>query len=183
MMKGMLFVVASIGLTVLCWGVYGPVLHRGQVAMEGSRLRPLFCVGMAYFLIGVVVPAAILWTTGETGKFTFGGTAWSLAAGAAGAVGALGIILAFNSGGKPSYVMPLVFGCAPVINALVSIYWAGTWNEVKPIFLAGLILVAVGAFTVLFFAPQKPKPAPAEPSAASAPADTSGGQKSGGDVT
>ena len=50
--------------------------------------------------------------------------------------------------------MPLVFGCAPVVNAFLTIYWAGSWKEVSPMFLAGLILVAVGAFTVLFFAPK-----------------------------
>ena len=36
-----------------------------------------------------------------------------------GAIGALGIILAFNFGGKPVYVMPLVFGGAPVITTLL----------------------------------------------------------------
>lgn len=153
-MKGMLLVLAAIGLTVLCWGAYGPVLHKGQVAMDNSRLRALLCVGMAYFVIGVMVPSAILWTSGERGHWSAGGIFWSSAAGAAGAVGALGIILAFNFGGKPSYVMPLVFGCAPVVNAFLTIYWAGNWKDVSPIFLAGLILVAVGAFTVLFFAPK-----------------------------
>ena len=42
------------------------------------------------------------------------GTAWSLGGGAVGAIGALGVIMAFNLGGKPVYVMPLVFGGAPV---------------------------------------------------------------------
>jgi hypothetical protein len=155
-MKSFLPVLAAIGLTVFCWGVYGPVLHKGQERMGNSRLRPLVCVGLAYFLIAVVVPTAILATRGEPGDWSFLGTVWSLAGGAAGAVGALGIILAFNSGGSPSYVMPLVFGCAPVVNAFLTIYLAGTWKQVSPLFLAGLILVAVGATTVLMFAPKKP---------------------------
>jgi len=149
-----LFVLGSIALTAICWGAYGPVLHRGQTAMEGSRLRPLLCVGIAYFVIAVVVPLVWLYTRGEKGDWTFSGAVWSAGGGIAGAVGALGIILAFNFGGKPNYVMPLVFGCAPVVNAFLTIYWAGSWKEVSPMFLAGLILVAVGAFTVLFFAPK-----------------------------
>ena len=72
----------------------------------------------------------------------------------AGTVGALGIILAFNFGGKPNYVMPLVFGCAPVINAFLTIYMAGSWKDVSPLFLAGLVIVAMGAVMVLVFAPK-----------------------------
>jgi hypothetical protein len=55
-----------------------------------------------------------------------------------------------------------------VVNAFLTIYWAGSWKEVSPMFLAGLILVAVGAFTVLFFAPKaKPHgPASAAPEVA-----------------
>ena len=41
--------------TVLSWGVYGAMLHQGQVKL-GSPLRALLCVGVAYFLIGVIVP-------------------------------------------------------------------------------------------------------------------------------
>ena len=172
MLKGMesfVSIISSIALTVICWGVYGPTLHRGQMSMSGSRLRPLLCVGIAYFAIAVVVPIVWLQVRGEKGDWTATGTAWSLAAGAAGALGALGIILAFTFGGSPSYVMPLVFGCAPVVNAFLTIYWAGTWREVSPMFLAGLILVAVGAFTVLFFAPK----AKHGPPAAQAPAASS----------
>lgn len=143
--------------TVVCWGAYGPMLHKGQLAMAGSRLRPFMCVGIAYFLIAVLAPLALLLTVGEEGGFSVKGIIWSTMGGAAGAVGALGIILAFNSGGKPVYVMPLVFGGAPVINTLVSI--AGTdGRQVSPLFYAGLIMVIVGAATVLVFAPKAAQP-------------------------
>jgi len=52
-MTWLLFVLGA----VLSWGLYGPALHRGQVAL-GNPLRALLCVGVAYFLIGVLVPAA-----------------------------------------------------------------------------------------------------------------------------
>jgi hypothetical protein len=147
-------------MTLFCWGAYGPVLHRGQAAMDGSRLRPLLCIGIAYFLIAVLVPLALLRPMGDTGNWGLGGTMWSLAAGTLGAVGALGTILAFNCGGKPFTVMPVVFGCAPVINTLTTLALAHTpTSAISPFFLAGMLVVAVGAATVLLFGPRGHAPA------------------------
>jgi hypothetical protein len=147
-------------MTLVCWGGYGPVLHRGQGAMGGSRLRPLLCIGVAYFLIAVLVPLALLVPMGDTGNWRLGGTLWSLAAGGLGALGALGTILAFNLGGKPFTVMPVVFGCAPVINTLATLALTGTpTTAISPFFLAGMLVVAVGAATVLAFGPRGHAPA------------------------
>jgi len=150
-------------MTAVCWGIYGPTLHKGQMAMAGSRLRPFLCVGIAYFLIAVLVPYLLLAVKPslDPGQWSVSGTIWSLMGGAAGAIGALGIILAFNFGGKPIYVMPLVFGGAPVINTLVVLTRTGMVNQIGPLFIAGLILVAAGAVTVLLFAPRAPAHAPA----------------------
>ncbi|WP_425397702.1 hypothetical protein [Aeoliella sp.] len=162
-MRSLLFVVASFAITILCWGLYGPVLHFGQHGMYTgptdvppphiARLRPFVCVGLAYFLIGVIVPALILYFKGEKGHWSMSGVIWSLAGGALGAIGALGIIMAFNFDGKPVYVMPLVFGGAPVVNSFLTIVWAKKLKEVGPLFLAGLIIVLIGAVTVLVFKP------------------------------
>jgi len=154
-------------MTALAWGLYGPTLHKGQVAMEGSRLRPFICVGLAYFLIAVVVPSMLL-RMEPNGSFTWSGSMWSLAGGAAGALGALGIIMAFNFGGKPIFVMPIVFGGAPVINTFVVASFSGGLGEIGPIFYAGLIAVIAGAVTVLLFAPKGPAHAP--PAKKAAPA-------------
>jgi hypothetical protein len=147
----------SIALTAVCWGSYGPVLHQGQMKMQGSRLRPLLCVGLSYFAIAVVVPILLMPAFPEPGGWPLGGTLWSLAGGAVGALGSLGIIMAFNFGGKPIYVMPLVFGCAPIINTLVTIAHERTWQQVPPMFFVSLLVVITGAVTVLVFAP-KAKP-------------------------
>ena len=173
-MRSMLLVVASFVLTILCWGIYGPVLHNGQHDMSTiggyARMRPFVCVGLAYFLIGVLVPMAILAMKGEKGTWTVSGIVMSLIAGALGAGGALGIILAFNFGGEPVFVMPLVFGGAPVVNSFLTIYLAGKLREIGPFFLAGLVMVIMGAVVVMTCAPQKKKaPAPAA-AAAVAPA-------------
>jgi hypothetical protein len=150
------WVIGAIVVTVGCWGAYGPFLHKGQMKMAGSRLRPLLCVGMAYFGIAVAVPTVLLsaGTDGGWSSFTLSGTFWSLAAGAAGVFGSLGIIMAFNWGGKPIYVMPLVFGGAPVVNTLVAMLKQNHMEPLSPFFWAGLILVIAGAVLVLVFAPK-----------------------------
>jgi drug/metabolite transporter (DMT)-like permease len=153
-MRNTALLFASLALTVLCWGMYGPVLRSGQEGMstipgQVARLRPFVCVGFAYFLIGVIVPSLWLHLRGEKGEWTLRGIAWSLAGGALGALGALGIILAFTFGGRPIYVMPIVFGGAPVVNAFLTIYMAGRVKEIGPLFLAGLIIVMLGAVVVL----------------------------------
>ncbi len=148
-----LFVIASIALTVLSWGMYGPVLHRGQQDMDHTRLLPFFFVGVAYFFIAVAVPAVLLRTRGESGRWTTGGGFWSLLAGAAGALGALGIILAFESGGSPFFVMPIVFGGAPIVNSLITARMNRLTSEIGPVFIAGLMMVILGAVTVLIFKP------------------------------
>jgi drug/metabolite transporter (DMT)-like permease len=156
-------ILLATALAMVSWGAYGPVLHRGQAAMGGSRLRPLVCIGAAYFLIAVLVPLALLVPLGDQGNWNLGGSLWSLGAGSLGALGALGTILAFNWGGKPFTVMPVVFGCAPVINTLTTLALAHTpAGDVSPWFLAGMLIVALGAATVLLFGPRghavPPKP-------------------------
>ncbi len=151
----------SIALTALCWGAYGPVLHKGQAKMQGSRLRPFLCVGLAYFVIAVVAPMLMLGVLEDPGSFdNFSGIAWSFAAGATGAIGALGIIYAFNFGGKPLYVMPLVFGFAPVVNTFYEIATKSLYGQVPQLFFLSLAMVILGAVMVLVLAPRK-KPAPA----------------------
>ena len=171
-MKMVLLVAGFVALTFACWGAYGPTLHKGQMAMGGSRLRPLLCVGLAYFAIAVVVPSVLLWLGQEAnGRFTFSGVSWSLFGGALGALGALGIILAFNYGGSPAYVMPFVFGFAPLVNAFITVGISGKYKEMNALTLggmmAGLIMVSMGAFIVLFCAQKvaSHKPSQAAPSA------------------
>ena len=171
-MKGMLLVLLFIAVTMVAWGVYGPVLHVGQHDMDGSRWRPFVCVGLAYFVIAVLVPVAMLRTRGEIGHWSVRGTVYSLAAGAAGAVGALGIIMAFNFGGSPIYVMPLVFGCAPVVNTFVTMFLARSFKAAGPLFFAGLILVAAGAVTIMVFKPELAKDEATVPNPSEAPTTT-----------
>lgn len=148
--------------TAVFWGTYGPILQRGHQYMESGRLRPFICVGLAYLLIAIVGPILVMYATGmerEGGLFrgwTPSGILWSTAGGALGALGAFTLIMALNYGGprSPIYVMPIVFGCAPVVSTFVSMSLNKTLNQISPFFAAGLILVAAGAVTILLTAPR-----------------------------
>src|SRR6185295_20043709 len=129
----------------LSWGVYGAMLHQGQVKL-GSPMRALLCVGMAYFLIGVLVPLAALFSSGQ-GLRGFGGsgTAFATVAGTLGALGAVCIIYSFRAGGSPTYVMPMVFGGAPLVNVLYTMYIHPPKVAPSPMLYVGFLLTAVGA--------------------------------------
>ena len=138
----------------LSWGMYGPALHSGQVKL-GSPFRALLCVGIAYMLVGVLVPVVALSLQGQLDKgWTSAGFTQATVAGGLGALGAVFIIYAFRAGGLPTYVMPLVFGGAPVVNVLVTMYMHPPKVAPNPMLWVGFALVAIGASTVLYFKPQ-----------------------------
>ncbi len=150
--KSMVWVIFALG-AALAWGVYGPSLHKGQTLL-GNPLKALLCVGLAYFLIGVLVPVAGLGSQGGLKGFSSSGSTWATLGGALGAVGAVCIIWAFKTGGSPAYVMPLVFGGAPVINVFVSMAMHPPKESPNPLLWVGMLMVALGAATVLYYKPQ-----------------------------
>lgn len=137
---------------VLSWGAYGVLLHKGQVLL-GSPLKALLCVGVAYFLIGVLVPVATLSAQGGLSNFNSTGLITATVAGALGAAGAACIIYAFRTGGLPLYVMPLVFGGAPIVNVLVSMAIHPPKSAINPMLFVGFVLASAGAAMVLYFRP------------------------------
>jgi hypothetical protein len=137
---------------VLSWGAYGVLLHRGQVLL-GNPLKALLCVGVAYFLIGVIVPVAALAAQGSLSGFGSAGLMTATIAGALGAIGAACIIWAFRTGGLPVYVMPLVFGGAPIVNVLLSMMMHPPKVSPNPMLYLGFVLASVGAGLVLYFRP------------------------------
>src|SRR6185436_1332778 len=138
---------------VLSWGVYGAMLHQGQVKL-GSPMRALLCVGVAYFLIGVLVPLIVLTMQGQGLKgFNSSGTTAATVAGALGALGAACIIFSFRAGGTPTYVMPLVFGGAPLVNVLYTMYIHPPKMAPNPMLYLGFVITAIGAGMVLYYKP------------------------------
>jgi len=148
-MKWLLFVVGA----VLSWGAYGALLHQGQTQL-GNPLKALLCVGVAYFLIGVLVPVTSLSLQGSLSGFDRAGLITATVAGALGAAGAACIIYAFRFGGVPLYVMPLVFGGAPIVNVLFTMLLHPPKSTVSPMLYLGILLAASGAGMVLYFRPR-----------------------------
>lgn len=150
----MLWILFVVG-AVIFWGTYGVILHSGQVALGNNPLRALLCVGIAYFLLGVLVPVVGLAREGQLSLagFTMNGTLLATLAGALGALGAICIIYSFRTGGTPLYVMPLVFGGAPLVNVLYSMATHPPKAAPNPMLFVGFILAALGAGMVLYYKP------------------------------
>lgn len=154
-------------ITVFSWGVYGILLHKGQVTMNdpvNGRYKAFLFVGIAYFLTAVLAPLLLLMSRGAAfGGYTTAGWSWSLVAGIMGAIGAFGTLLAFGAKGTPAAVMSIVFAGAPVVNALVSLWLFRheiDFSGVNPVFYLGIILAVVGGGLVTRY---KPNPAPKKP--------------------
>jgi uncharacterized membrane protein len=167
--SGNLFLAATFALvTALFWGTYGPLLHKGSIYMGPyapdmglGRMRPFLCVGLAYFVIAIIAPLVVMQVMGvERGNGLFAGwkwngIIWSFGGGAVGALGAFALIMALNNG-TPVQVMPLVFGIAPIVSTAVGMYFNKTFDKVSPFFFVGLVLVSLGAVTILLTAPKPP---------------------------
>lgn len=164
-------------ITVACWGLYGIFLHAGQMGMadkELGRYKAFLFVGIAYFLVAVLAPLAILlmsknmnWNMPPKGMWL------SLFAGVLGAVGAFFVLVAMGSGIKSGMnpgivavlVMSTIFAGAPIINAIVGIMMHPPKGGISAIpipFYLGILLAAVGGFMATKF---KPAPAPTGQSA------------------
>lgn len=154
--------VAFVVGAVISWGCYVPTLHEGQKILGGvpskGALRAFLCVGIAYFITAVIVPAILLMMKMEETSFNPQGTKFATVAGALGAAGALCIILSIKSGGSPLYIAPLVFSGAPIVNVIVTLLWHPPEQAPKPIFFVGVLMAAVGAGLVLYSKPEAKKP-------------------------
>ena len=151
-------------MTVISWGLYGAFLHTGQMNMAdpvNGRYKAFLFVGLAYFLTAVLAPLLVLKLQGATWAFPMKGALWSLFAGTVGAIGAFCVLLAFGAKGTPPVVMSIVFGGAPIVNALYSLVLhppQGGWGAIRWPFYVGLLLAALGGCLVTLY---KPAPAPA----------------------
>jgi hypothetical protein len=163
-------------LAGLSWGTYVPIIFFGGSELGGkpaSRILAILCVGMAYFVIGVLLPI-LLFATGQQKwsdvNLSSSGLIFSSLAGVAGAVGAICVVFASKAAigaaraeGLPpatfkAYIAPIIFGLAPIINVLVAMVWhpkTGNWFHFgfeMPGWklIVGIVLVGAGAALVLF---------------------------------
>ena len=168
-------------MTVASWGLYGIFLHMGQMGMKdpvNGRYKAFLMVGVAYVLVAVLAPAAMMIINGSDWKMPFDGWTRSLIAGGVGAIGAFCVLLAFGAKGQPAVVMSIIFAGAPVVNAVVGLTLhppKGGFSGISWQFYAGILLAACGGMLVMLY---KPAPAAAAPPAAVEPASSQG---AGGD--
>jgi len=142
--------------TILAWGAYVPTIHSGQLGFGEQRgpLRAFLFVGLAYFLVAVLIPSILLfYGKMEPAQFPAKGAGISTLAGVFGALGALGVILALMTGGRPDTVPPLVFAGAPIMAVLVSMVLHRPQSIPDWRFFAGIIMTGVGAALVLRYKP------------------------------
>lgn len=151
-------------MTVVSWGLYGILLHSGQVGMadkQNGLFKAFLFVGLAYFLTAVLAPLGVLLSRKADWSYPASGMGWSLVAGIAGAIGAFCVLLAFSNGGKPGVVMSIVFAGAPIVNAVVAICMnppKGGIGSIPWQFYLGIVMAATGGCLVTFY---KPPAAPA----------------------
>jgi hypothetical protein len=143
----------------------------------GGRLASILCVGVAYFFLAVVIPVVLMAVRDDaTPQWKTTGLVFSALAGVAGAVGAICVIFAskaamaagaeakklnpeFDVASYRQLIAPLIFSLAPIVNTLVSLFWHPTAEDplhfVPPEMPgwklpAGILMVAVGTFLVLY---------------------------------
>jgi len=153
----------------LCWGTYVPLIAYGGKNLSNgapgvaNRFAAILCVGAAYFVLGVLIPLGYFMLNG-TGNATADGQgiAFSSLAGAAGAAGAICVVFATAAAapGDRLFIAPLIFGLAPMINSLVSLFWHPSKDNALHFglparmpqwyFYVGIVLISLGVALVLY---------------------------------
>lgn len=163
-------------LTAVFWGTYGPVLAESRTFLK-SPFKPYVAIGLAYLLWGVGGGIIGMLYKGDDFSFTGPGALWGLAAGSLGAFGAFTLTLAMFSGGKPYVVMPIVFGGAVTVSAIVAVCKEGGHVQVNPLLWVGVVGIVLCTTMVAYFTPHAAPPtkaaaAPAPTAAPTPPAQT-----------
>ena len=164
-------VLAFVAGAALSWGIYVPLVHEATSKL-GSNLRAFLMVGVAYFLVAVLVPCIFIFflKNDPTAKnpaalnWQLPSLTWGLMAGISGAAGALCVIFATRDAVAslgpavgPLIVAPLVFAGAPIVNTIASItiFAHGKKFEAPGAsFYIGLVVAAAGMALVMV---NKPK--------------------------
>ncbi len=177
-----LAIACALGVA-LCWGMYGPTLSNARSPnREWGPFKPYVFIGVAYLVLAIVGGAIMMKLVFNdnfdySGKY-FPAMKWGFLAGCLGALGALALTFSLTkAGGKPSYVMPIVFGGAVTVNAIAAYFSLHEGEKTNPLMWLGMLLVAVGivltaGYTPHGHVPAKPAAADADAQAASLPASS-----------
>lgn len=193
MNKMLIPILFAVG-TALFWGCYGPTIGNAQTPrVDGKPLmppdgwspfKPYVFIGIAYLVIAIIGGLAMMKVKGDSFSYSaavpgaegmthFLPAKWGFLAGALGAFGALCLTTAMmTSRGNALLVMPIVFGGAVSVTAIVSIIKLRGHGpiEINPLLWVGMLLTVVGVVLVAMntphgHAPKKPAAAVTEPAA------------------
>lgn len=183
MSKMMIPILFAIG-TAIFWGCYGPTIGNAQTPRVDGRpllppegwtpFKPYVFIGIAYLVIAIAGGLVMMKVKGDSFSFSgahFATAKWGFLAGTLGAAGALCLTTAMmTSRGNALLVMPIVFGGAVTVTALVSVF--RLHESVSPLLWVGMLLTVMGVVIVAKntphgHAPSKPTTPEAETESAS----------------
>ncbi|MCS7471179.1 hypothetical protein NZK35_31360 [Stieleria sp. ICT_E10.1] len=163
--------------TAVFWGCYGPTIGNAQAPrIDGKPLlppdgwtpfKPYVFIGIAYLVIAIAGGLAMMKFKGDSfdyfapvpgveGASHFLTAKWGFLAGSLGAFGALCLTTAMmTSRGNALLVMPIVFGGAVSVTAIVSIIKLRGHGplEINPFLWVGMGLTVVGVVLVAMNTP------------------------------
>ncbi|MEM8669756.1 MAG: hypothetical protein AAGG48_19675 [Planctomycetota bacterium] len=169
MSKMLIPILFAVG-TAIFWGCYGPTIGNAQAPKpEGvplwSPFKPYVFIGIAYLVIAVIGGLIMMKVKGDTFSFTgqYAPTMkWGFMAGCLGAFGALCLTTAMmTSRGNALLVMPIVFGGAVSVTAIVSVIKLGGGTQINPLLWVGMALTITGVVIVAKNTPHGHGPKPA----------------------
>ncbi|MEO1618490.1 MAG: hypothetical protein AAFV88_21740 [Planctomycetota bacterium] len=158
--------------TALFWGCYGPTIgNAASPKLDGKPLaapdgwspfKPYVFIGIAYLVIAIIGGLAMMKVKGDTFSYTapvpgvegvthFAPAKWGFLAGMFGAFGAVCLTSAMMiSRGNALLVMPIVFGGAVSVTAIVSILKLRSHGpiEISPMLWVGMVLTVAGVVLV-----------------------------------
>ena len=161
-MQKMLIPILFALLTAAFWGSYGPLIGNAQPPrLDGRPLgppdgwtsfKPYVFIGIAYTVAAVIGGLIMMYVKGDTFSYTgahWPTAKWGFLAGLVGAIGALSLTVAMTtSKGNALLVMPIVFGGAVSVTALISVLRLHHGVKTSPLLWVGMALVAVGIVLV-----------------------------------
>lgn len=173
MNKMLIPILFAIG-TAIFWGCYGPTIGNAQAPkLDGrplwSPFKPYVFIGIAYLVIAIVGGLIVMKIKGDTFNYSgehFKAAKWGFLAGCLGAFGAICLTSAMMiSRGNALLVMPIVFGGAVSVTAIVSAIKLGGFDNISPVLWGGMLLTVIGVVIVAMNTPHghaASHPAPAQ---------------------
>lgn len=173
MSKMLIPILFAVG-TAIFWGCYGPTIGNAQTPRVDGRpllppegwtpFKPYVFIGIAYLVIAIAGGLMMMKVKGDSFNYTgthFPTAQWGFLAGTLGAFGALCLTTAMmTSRGNALLVMPIVFGGAVSVTAIVSAIRLYGHTTISPMLWIGMLLTVIGVVIVAMNTPHAHAPAP-----------------------